>query len=74
MKVTIWASGTSKQFRLHVHTAINIYKQMEMGLGVNSSNTKKAVNTAKLEAELAKMEYVQVSSSEKKKKKKGNKS
>jgi hypothetical protein len=65
LKVAIWASGTPEQFLLHVHTAIHMCKQL--GLDTNFDNAEKAVITVELEAELAKMEYAQVHSSEKKK-------
>jgi hypothetical protein len=71
LKVAIWASGTPKQFLLHVHTAIHVCKQM--GLDTNFADAKKAVMTAKLDAEIAKMECVQVHNSEQTKNK-GNKS
>ena len=44
-----------------------------MGLDANFANTKKAVKTTELDAEVTKTEYAQVCSSEKKKNK-GNKS
>jgi hypothetical protein len=71
LKVAIWASGTPEQFLLHVHTAIHVCKQM--GLDTNFADAKKAVMTAKLDAEIAKMECVQVHNSEQRKNK-GNKS
>jgi hypothetical protein len=54
LKVAIWVSGTTEQFSLHVCTTIHACKQMR--LDTNVANTKKAVTTAKLEAELAKTE------------------
>ena len=71
LKMTIRASGTTKQFIMHVHTVIHMYKQM--GLDTNFANAEKAATNAKLDAKLAKMEYAQVFSSEKRKNK-GNES
>ena len=67
LKVVIWASGTPKQYLLHVCTTIHMCKQM--GLDANFTDAKKAVTTAKLDAKLATTEYAQVCSSKKKKNK-----
>eukprot|EP00804_Cyclotella_cryptica_P007465 CCRYP_002661-RA/>CCRYP_002661-RA protein AED:0.40 eAED:1.00 QI:0/-1/0/1/-1/1/1/0/374 len=69
LKVAVWASGTPEQFLLHVRSAIHAYKQL--GLDTDFAAAEKAVETAKIEAELAKQEYVTVRNAEKKKK--GNK-
>ena len=69
MSVAQWASGTPEQFLLHVRSAIHACKQM--GLDTDFAAAKRAVDTAKIEAELAKQEYVTVRNAEKKKK--GNK-
>eukprot|EP00804_Cyclotella_cryptica_P011134 CCRYP_019068-RA/>CCRYP_019068-RA protein AED:0.16 eAED:0.56 QI:0/0/0/1/1/1/2/0/232 len=69
LKVAVWASGTPEQFLLHVRSAIHACKQM--GLDTSFPDAEKAVKTAKLDAEIAKDEYMQLRSS--KKKKKGNK-
>jgi hypothetical protein len=69
VKVAIWGTGTPGQFLLHVHTIIHACKQM--GLDVNFADAEKAVTTAELDTELAKIEYAHVRSS-KKKKNKGN--
>ena len=64
LKVAVWASGTPEQFLLHIRSAIHACKQM--GLDMNFAEAEKAVFNVKLEAELAKTEYVQVRSSKKK--------
>eukprot|EP00804_Cyclotella_cryptica_P028114 CCRYP_010986-RA/>CCRYP_010986-RA protein AED:0.46 eAED:0.47 QI:0/0/0/1/0/0/3/0/219 len=69
LKVALWASGTPEQFLLHVRSAIHACKQM--GLDTDFAAAEKDVETAKIEAELAKHEYVTVRNAEKKKK--GNK-
>eukprot|EP00804_Cyclotella_cryptica_P022859 CCRYP_005058-RA/>CCRYP_005058-RA protein AED:0.39 eAED:0.90 QI:0/0/0/1/0/0/2/0/459 len=69
LKVAVWASGTPEQFLLHVRSAIHACKQL--GLDTDFAAAEKAVETAKIEAELAKQEYVTVRNAEKKKK--GNK-
>eukprot|EP00804_Cyclotella_cryptica_P011700 CCRYP_020713-RA/>CCRYP_020713-RA protein AED:0.12 eAED:0.73 QI:0/0/0/1/0/0/2/0/369 len=69
LKVAVWASGTPEQFLLHVRSVIHTCKQM--GLDTDFTAAKKAVETAKIESELAKQEYVTVRNAEKKKK--GNK-
>eukprot|EP00804_Cyclotella_cryptica_P020538 CCRYP_003393-RA/>CCRYP_003393-RA protein AED:0.40 eAED:0.79 QI:0/0/0/1/1/1/2/0/347 len=69
LKVAVWASGTPEQFLLHVRSAIHACKQM--GLDTDFAAAEKAVETAKIEAELAKQDYVTVRNAEKKKK--GNK-
>eukprot|EP00804_Cyclotella_cryptica_P008270 CCRYP_020402-RA/>CCRYP_020402-RA protein AED:0.46 eAED:0.51 QI:0/-1/0/1/-1/1/1/0/141 len=63
LKVAVWASGTPEQFLLHVRSAIHTCKQM--GLDTDFAAAKKAVETAKIEAELAKQEYVTVRNAEK---------
>eukprot|EP00804_Cyclotella_cryptica_P015562 CCRYP_003573-RA/>CCRYP_003573-RA protein AED:0.43 eAED:1.00 QI:0/0/0/1/1/1/2/0/248 len=55
LKVAVWASGTPEQFLLHVRSAIHACKQM--GLDTDFAEAK-AVETARIEAELAKEEYV----------------
>eukprot|EP00804_Cyclotella_cryptica_P023648 CCRYP_011963-RB/>CCRYP_011963-RB protein AED:0.40 eAED:0.67 QI:0/0/0.2/1/0/0/5/139/556 len=69
LKVAVWASGTPEQFLLHVRSAIHACKQM--GPDTDFAAAEKAVETAKIEAELAKQDYVTVRNAEKKKK--GNK-
>eukprot|EP00804_Cyclotella_cryptica_P007350 CCRYP_002569-RA/>CCRYP_002569-RA protein AED:0.47 eAED:0.56 QI:0/0/0/0.66/1/1/3/0/156 len=56
LKVAVWASGTPEQFLLHVRSAIHACKQM--GLDTDFAAAEKAVETAKIEAELAKQDYV----------------
>eukprot|EP00804_Cyclotella_cryptica_P003036 CCRYP_006032-RA/>CCRYP_006032-RA protein AED:0.40 eAED:0.83 QI:0/0/0/1/1/1/3/0/432 len=63
LKVAVWASGTPEQFLLHVRSAIHACKQM--GLDADFAAAEKAVETAKIEAELAKQEYVTVRNAEK---------
>eukprot|EP00804_Cyclotella_cryptica_P023073 CCRYP_000323-RA/>CCRYP_000323-RA protein AED:0.46 eAED:0.51 QI:0/-1/0/1/-1/1/1/0/141 len=69
LKVAVWASGTPEQFLLHVRSAIHACKQM--GLDTDFAAAEKAVETAKIEAELAKQDYATARNAEKKKK--GNK-
>jgi len=64
LKVAVWVSWTPEQFLLHIRSAIHTCKQM--GLDTDFAEAEKAVINAELEAELAKIEYVQVRSSEKK--------
>eukprot|EP00804_Cyclotella_cryptica_P016266 CCRYP_005735-RA/>CCRYP_005735-RA protein AED:0.44 eAED:0.50 QI:0/-1/0/1/-1/1/1/0/142 len=63
LKVAVWASGTPEQFLLHVRSAIHACKQM--GLDTDFAAAEKAVETAKIKAELAKQEYVTVRNAEK---------
>ena len=63
LKVAVWASGTPEQFLLHVRSAIHACKQM--GLDTDFAAAERAVDTAKIEAELAKQEYVTVRNAEK---------
>eukprot|EP00804_Cyclotella_cryptica_P003935 CCRYP_016107-RA/>CCRYP_016107-RA protein AED:0.23 eAED:0.69 QI:0/0/0/0.66/1/1/3/0/407 len=65
LKVAVWVSGTPKQFLLHVRSAIHACKQM--GLDTRLADAERAVETAKLNAEIAKREYTQLHNSEKKK-------
>jgi hypothetical protein len=58
MKVTLWASGTPKQFILHVRPAIHAYKQMEHN--VKFLNAKEAVAMVNLDLDIKKEEYAQV--------------
>jgi hypothetical protein len=60
LKVAIRTFETRWQFLLHLCTAIYICKQL--GPDVNFANAKKAVVTAELDAELAKMQHVQFQS------------
>jgi hypothetical protein len=69
LKVAVWASGTPEQFLLHVRSAIHACKQM--GLDTDFAAAERAVESAKVEDELTKQEYVTVRNAEKKKK--GNK-
>eukprot|EP00804_Cyclotella_cryptica_P013103 CCRYP_002373-RA/>CCRYP_002373-RA protein AED:0.42 eAED:1.00 QI:0/-1/0/1/-1/1/1/0/309 len=69
LKVALWASGTPEQFLLHVRFAIHACKHM--GLDTSFAEAERAVETAKLDAEITKGEYTQLCNSEKKKK--GNK-
>jgi hypothetical protein len=64
LKVAVWVSVTPQQFLLHICSAIHVCKQM--GLDTNFANGEKAAIYSKLHADLAKTEYVQVSSSKKK--------
>jgi hypothetical protein len=52
LKVALWASGTPKQFVLHVRSAIHAYKLMEHD--VTFSNAEEAVATAILDLEIKK--------------------
>eukprot|EP00804_Cyclotella_cryptica_P022170 CCRYP_011629-RA/>CCRYP_011629-RA protein AED:0.39 eAED:0.94 QI:0/0/0/1/1/1/2/0/386 len=54
LKVAVWAFRTPEQFLLHVRSAIHACKQM--GLDTDFAAAEKAVETAKIEAELAKQE------------------
>ena len=58
LKVAVWASRTPKQFLLHVHSAIHMCKQM--GLDTSFVEGERAVETAKLNAEITKWEFVQL--------------
>ena len=58
LKVALWASGTPKQFILHIRAAIHACKQMEHD--VKYQNAKEAVATANLDLEIKKEEYAQV--------------
>ena len=64
LKVAIWSSGTPEQFVLHVRSAIHAITQM--GLDTDYAEAERAVEAAKLDAEIAKMEYAMVRNSEKK--------
>ena len=64
LKVAVWASRTPEWFLLHICSTIHTSKQM--GLDTDFTEAEKAVINAELHAELAKMEDVQVRSSEKK--------
>jgi hypothetical protein len=66
LKVAIWSSGTPEQFVLHVRFAIHAI--MQMGLDMDYAEAERAVEAAKLDAEIAKTEYATVRNSEKKKK------
>jgi hypothetical protein len=66
LKVAIWSSGTPEQFVLHVRSAIHAITQM--GLDTDFKQAERAVESAKLDTEIAKMEYAMVRHSEKKKK------
>ena len=61
----MWASGTPKQFILHVRTAIHACKQMEHD--VKCQDSKEAVETAIMELDIKKEEYAKVRTSERKK-------
>eukprot|EP00804_Cyclotella_cryptica_P014294 CCRYP_020763-RA/>CCRYP_020763-RA protein AED:0.44 eAED:0.44 QI:0/-1/0/1/-1/1/1/0/126 len=63
LKVAVWESGTPEQFLLHVCSAIHVCKQM--GLDTDFAEAKKAVETSKIKAELAKEEYVKVRNAKK---------
>eukprot|EP00804_Cyclotella_cryptica_P005440 CCRYP_002984-RA/>CCRYP_002984-RA protein AED:0.40 eAED:1.00 QI:0/-1/0/1/-1/1/1/0/366 len=66
LKVAVWASGTPKQFLLHVQSPIHGCKQM--GLDTSFEEAARAVETAKLDMDIAKGEYTQLHNAEKKKK------
>ena len=66
LKVAIWSSGTPEQFVLHVRSAIHTI--MQMGLDTDFKQAERAVELAKLDAEIAKTEYATVHNSKKKKK------
>eukprot|EP00804_Cyclotella_cryptica_P028707 CCRYP_008223-RA/>CCRYP_008223-RA protein AED:0.38 eAED:1.00 QI:0/0/0/1/1/1/3/0/399 len=57
LKVAVWVSGTPEQFLLYVRSAIHAGKQM--GLDTDFAAAEKAVETAKIEAELAKQDRSQ---------------
>ena len=59
-----WASKTQEKFLLYVHSVIHMC--MQMGFDTTFAETKKAVETALLDAELTKGEFVQVCYSKKK--------
>ena len=65
LKVAVWASGTPEQFLLHVRSAIHACKQM--GLGTEFAAAERAVESVKIEVELAKEEYAKLRNAEKKK-------
>jgi len=67
LKVAFWASWTPEQFILHVCSAIDACKQME--LDIKFENTEEAVTMATLVLDVRKEEYVQVRTSERKKNK-----
>jgi len=67
LKVTLWASGTPKQFILCVRSAIPACKQMEHD--VKLSNAEEAVANALLDLEIKKEEYAQKCSLQRKKNK-----
>ena len=67
LKVAIWASGTPKQFLLHVHTAIHAFKQM--GFDADFIEAKVALKSVILDLDIAKSE----NSSKKKEAKEHNK-
>lgn len=62
LKVAVCTSGTPEQFVLHVRSVIHACKQI--GLYTSFSEAMKAVETALLDAELAKGEYVQAHNSD----------
>ena len=64
LKVALWASGTPKQFILHVRSAIQVCRQMEHD--VKFSKAEEAVANAILDLVIKKDEYAQIRSSEKK--------
>ena len=67
LKVALWASGTPEQFVLHVRAAIHACKQMEHD--VKCQEAEEAVETAVMELDIKKEEYVKVRTSERKKNK-----
>ena len=66
LKVAVLAPETPKQFLLHVCSVIHVCKQV--GLDTSFVEAERAVETAKLDAEIVKVEYVQLHNSKKKKK------
>ena len=67
LKVALWASGTPEQFILHVRSAIHACKQREHG--IKYLNVEEAVATVKLDLDIKREEYTQVSTSERQKNK-----
>ena len=67
LKVALWASGTPKQFVLHVRSAIHACKQMEHD--VKYLNAQEAVTMVNLDLDIKMEEYAQVPTLEKKKNK-----
>ncbi len=55
LKVAIWASGTHKQFLLHIHTAIHVFKQL--GLETKEADAMMALEAAYCKLDAAKVEY-----------------
>ena len=55
LKEAIWASGTSKQFLLHVRTAMNVCKQL--GLEDKEVNALVALEAVYCTLDAAKLEY-----------------
>jgi hypothetical protein len=66
LKVAVWVSGTPEQFLRHIRSEIHTCKQM--GLDTSFTEAERAVETAKLDAEIAKGEYTQLCNAEKKRK------
>jgi hypothetical protein len=67
LKLALWASGTPKQFILHVCSVIHTRKQVEHD--VKFSRAEEAVANAILDLEIKKEEYAQVHSLERKRQK-----
>ncbi len=65
LKVAIWASGTPKQFLLHVHTAVHVCKQI--GLDTNYANAAMGLEAVYCVLDAAKTEYAQLAKATKKK-------
>ena len=66
LKVAVWVSGTPEQFLRHIRSEIHTCKQM--GLDTSFAEVERAVETAKLDAEIAKGEYTQLRYAKRKKK------
>ncbi len=68
LKVAVWASGTPEQFLMHVRSAIHVRKQM--GLDTEFTGAEKNIETANLDIDITKNEFVQVRNSKQRSKNK----
>ena len=71
LKVAVWASGTLEQFLMHVRSAFHVCKQM--GLDTEFAKAEKNIETANLDVDIMKNEFVQARNSQQKGKNKGSK-
>ncbi len=63
VKETIWASRTSEQFLLHVHTAMHLCQQI--GLDTNKANVTMTLEAAYCELEVTESEYATLAKTKK---------